>query len=81
MTREELKVRAGATILDDVIESLWLSRMLAFSLPEKVDLPSARRESTHLSPCSEQNQLGDVSEVESNAASIWPPVLSRLVPD
>src|SRR5215469_7213795 len=56
--------------------------MLALARGEQIDLPPSGRERTRiLALHAEQDQLGHVAKVESDAAAIRAAVLADLVPD
>src|SRR6266567_2085939 len=80
--RKQLKIRTAATRLDNRVLFVRLTRMLALARRDKVYLPAPRRKRSRvLTTHTEQDELSDVTEVKSNAASIRTAVFAHLVPD
>jgi len=80
--RKEFQERSAAASLDEIVLLVWLTRVLPLSCGKEIDLPSSGRKR----PCvpsahAEQQDLGHVTEVESNASAVGAAVLSDLVPD
>jgi hypothetical protein len=42
MARKEFQIRTGAALLDDVVELVWLPRMLSLPAEHDIDLPASR---------------------------------------
>ena len=81
ISREQLKVRPEATLLDQVVDLVRLSRMLALLARDQIDLGPAGVIRSHLPARAKQDQLGHVAEIETDAAAIGAAVLSNLVPN
>ena len=59
-----------------------LARVLALALGDEVHLPPPRRQSAGIfAPSAEQNDLGNVAEIEPHAPAIGAAILSGFVPD
>src|SRR5262249_36593783 len=73
--------RAG---FDDVVLLVGLAAVLALAGGDEVDLTPARRKGPRGRPSAahpEQDQLGDIAEVEADAAPVAAAVLADFVPD
>src|SRR5579875_1538746 len=80
--REQLQEGARRARLDDVVQLLGLARVLALALGHDVDLAAAGGEGpVALAFDAEEDQLGDIAEVEADPAPVGTAVLARLVPN
>src|SRR5262245_16465218 len=66
VAREELQARSGAAGLDDLVGFVGLSRVLALAGGEQVGLTPARGKGPKAPANPEEQQLGDVAEVEAD---------------
>lgn len=80
--REHLEIRPWRAGLDQLVLLVRLAAMFALAGLDHVDLTSAGIERTGvLAAHAEQDDLGDIPEIEADAASVRPAVLPHLVPD
>src|SRR6266700_921675 len=81
-TRKQFKKRPRAARFENIVLLIRLPRMLALSCCKQVYLPpSGRKCARVLAAHTEQDQLCDVAEIETNSASIRAAVLAHLMPD
>lgn len=79
---EQLDARAPAAFLDDLILLVGLAAMLTLARLNHVDLTAAGIKcACVLAPHAEQQQLGDIAEIESHSAPVRAAVLTHFVPD
>src|SRR4029453_3789135 len=79
---KELKIGPCTARLDDPILFIGFAGMLALASCKKVYLATPRRKRTRiLAAHAEQNQLGNVAEIEPDPASVRAAILAHLVPD
>src|SRR5580704_11712367 len=80
--REKLKIWPGRTRLDDRIKLVRLAGMLPLPGRDKIHLTTPRRKrSGVLAPHPEYNQLCDVPEIETDAATIGAAIFPDFMPD
>src|SRR5262249_11933800 len=77
---EQFDEGAGATALDQGILLVGFARVFLLAADEDVDLPPPRGLGAQPTPDSEQEQLGDIAEVEADAAAVGAAVLADLQP-
>src|SRR4030088_3747141 len=79
---EQLEIGPRTARLDDPVLLVRLARMLALARRQQVHLPPPRRQRARvLAAYAEQDELGDVAEIEADAAPVRAAVLAHLVPD
>src|SRR5439155_23636876 len=76
LASEQFQVRAGAALLDQRVLLVGLARMFLFAADEDIDLAAPRRSGPQPAFDAEQQQFGDVAEVEADAASVGAAVLA-----
>jgi hypothetical protein len=78
---KQLKKGPRRTGLDEVADLVGLSGMLALLGGEEIHLGPTRLESTHASSHTEEEQLRDISEVETHSTPVGSSILADLVPN
>src|SRR5262249_1943290 len=79
--REQFQIVWWAARFDEGILLVRLAGMFALACPDTVHLSPARcKRSRILAADAEQQQFGDIAEVETDATSIRAAVLAKLVP-
>lgn len=79
---KHFKIWPWAAPLDQFVLFVGLAAVLALPRLDHVDLAAARRLGAGVPPAgAEQDQLGDVAEVEADAAPIRAAILADFVPD
>src|SRR4051794_19271735 len=79
---EQFDKRPPRARLDNVVLLIRLARMLALARRQQIHLPPSRRQRPGiLAADPEQDQFGDVAEVEADAAAVGAAVFPYLVPD
>src|SRR5215510_8928001 len=80
--REQLEIGPPAAGLDEFVLLVGLARMLALAGRQKIHLPTAARQRARVPAAhAKQDELGHVTEIEADAASVGAAVLAHLVPD
>src|SRR5262245_43237103 len=80
--RKQLEKRPRAASFKNVVLLIWLARMLALARCQQVHLPPPRREGAGvLAAHTEQDQLSDIAEIETDSAPVRAAVFPYLVPD
>src|SRR5205823_5637333 len=80
--REQFEIGTGRTCLDDVVLFVGLARVLALAARQQIDLAPARSTCARvLAVHTEQNELGNVAKVETDATAVRAAVPSYLVPN
>ena len=67
---EELEAGAGAALLDDAVDLGRLAGMFLLAGLEEIYLTAAGRERAQAAFDAEEQQLGDVAEIEADAAAV-----------
>jgi hypothetical protein len=80
MTGEEFEIGAGAALLDDAIQLIWLSGVFALAADDDIHLPAPRLERAQGAACAKEHEFGDVAEIEAHAAPVRPAIFARFVP-
>lgn len=82
LSGEQLQERSRGTGFDDRKDFVGLSAVFPLHRLDDVDLPSTRFERSSVFPSgSKENQLGGVSEIETDPPSIGSPILPNFVPN
>lgn len=81
VARKQFEIGARRTCLDEIVLLVGFARMSALAGFDHVDLRAARRKRAHGTMDAKQQHLGDVAEIEANAAPVGSAVLAALRPD
>ena len=78
---EEFEVGTGRAGFDDGVELVGFAGVLLFAGLDDVDLAAGGLEGAEFAFDAEEDEFGDVAEVETEAATVWASIFADFVPD